>query len=308
MKKEKTLWISLMVTLILILSLAIPVLPVQAANADSTAGQVTTASGGLNVRSSPSTSGGILTVLPRGSFVTLIAKTGGWWQVEYASGSYGYVSGDYITQLAGSKSAAVQVASSLNVRSGGGTSYPVQGWLYAGNRVVVLSTANGWSRILYHGIKTGYVSSQYLSLSSSASAVWPVPASRRMNQYFGNNGHKGIDIGASAQGVTGDRIVAALSGEVVHAGWLSGYGYVVYVNSYYNGQYLQTRYGHLVSSPSVSAGAQVTAGQTVGYMGNTGTSTGVHLHFEVRVRSNSGVCLANAESTPVDPLNYVSIY
>ncbi len=74
--------------------------------------------------------------------------------------------------------------------------------------------------------------------------AWPVPVSSQINQTFGS--HQGIDIGASSHGasshgVSGDSVVAAQAGTVVYAGWLSGYGYVVYVNSVYNGRYVQTR-------------------------------------------------------------------
>ena len=76
--------------------------PVQAANSASIAGTVTTASGALNVRSSASTSGKIVASLPRGSNVTLLSKSGSWWQVEYADGKYGYVHGDYMKSISGS--------------------------------------------------------------------------------------------------------------------------------------------------------------------------------------------------------------
>jgi murein DD-endopeptidase MepM/ murein hydrolase activator NlpD len=91
---------------------------------------------------------------------------------------------------------------------------------------------------------------------------------------------------------------------VVYSGYLSGYGYVVYINSYVNGQYIQTRYGHLACQADVYAGDTVKAGQTIGYMGASGNAEGVHLHFEVRIRASSGTCIANADSTAVDPFNY----
>ncbi len=91
----------------------------------------------------------------------------------------------------------------------------------------------------------------------------------------------------------------------MYAGWLNGYGYVVYLNSFYQGTPIQTRYAHLRSVPDVSAGSTVSKGQIIGSMGNTGTSSGVHLHFEVRLRSSFADCIANADSTPVNPLHYI---
>jgi len=169
----------------------------------------------------------------------------------------------------------------------------------------VLSSSNGWSRILYVGTQLGFVSSAYLKTAGS-SMTWPVPASATLVQNFVSGSHLGIDISPSTQGVAGDRIVAAAPGTVVYSGSLSGYGYVVYINSYVNGQYIQTRYAHLKSAPSVSAGSTVSAGQTIGYMGKSGNATGIHLHFEVRIRHSSGTCVPNSESTPVNPLGYVS--
>jgi uncharacterized protein YraI len=54
-------------------------------------------------------------------------------------------------------------ASSLNVRTGPGTNYSKIGLLYKGATVIVISTANGWSRVQYNGSSLGYVSAQYLS-------------------------------------------------------------------------------------------------------------------------------------------------
>ena len=272
-----------------------------AAEATSQAGQVT-ASGNLNVRSAASTAGAILTKLPSGSYVTLMWKTGNWWYVEYAASTYGYVSADYIRTVAGAY--AVKVSSAaymLNVRSGPGTSYGITGVLKSGQTALALSSGGGWLRILYNGTQTGYASARYLT----SPVVWPVPASQKINQYYGAS-HQGLDIGASVRGVPGDKVVAALDGRVVYAGVLSGYGYVVYMNSVYSGQPVQLRYAHLNSAPSVAVGDEVAAGQLIGYMGSTGTSSGVHLHFEFRIRNSAADCLANGDSTPVNPLTYVS--
>lgn len=88
---------------------------------------------------------------------------------------------------------------------------------------------------------------------------------------------------------TGTAVWASSGGTVSIAGWQSGYGYVVYIN-HPDGN--QTRYGHL-SKILVSVGQKVSQGQKIALSGNTGRSTGPHLHFELRV---GGV--------PVNPYNY----
>ena len=88
---------------------------------------------------------------------------------------------------------------------------------------------------------------------------------------------------------TGTAIWASSGGTVSVAGWQSGYGYVVYIN-HPDGN--QTRYGHL-SKILVSPGQKVKQGQKIALSGNTGRSTGPHLHFELRVNG-----------TPVNPYNY----
>lgn len=88
--------------------------------------------------------------------------------------------------------------------------------------------------------------------------------------------HRGIDI----VNATGTPIVSAASGIVIKAAEATGYGNVVFVSHVVNGQVWTTVYGHL-DSITVSAGQMIEAGQTVGTLGNTGWSTGPHLHFEL---------------------------
>lgn len=92
--------------------------------------------------------------------------------------------------------------------------------------------------------------------------------------------HAGCDIGASY----GTSIYAAAAGTVIQAGWNGGYGYCVMVN---HGNGYTTLYAHM-SSIAVSSGQSVSMGQTLGYVGSTGNSTGPHLHFEVRASSTGG--------------------
>lgn len=87
--------------------------------------------------------------------------------------------------------------------------------------------------------------------------------------------HEGIDYGAS----TGTPIYASDGGTVTLAGVYGGYGNCVEIK--HSGGY-STRYGHM-SRFAVSQGEKVYQGQVIGYVGNTGRSTGSHLHFEVRL-------------------------
>ncbi len=106
----------------------------------------------------------------------------------------------------------------------------------------------------------------------------PVPGARVTQGLHGHNGvdfgaHKGTPIGAAADGTV---IIAR------NSGWNGGYGNYVVV-SHPNGS--QTLYAHMTNT-IVSTGQSVTGGQIIGYVGNTGKSTGAHLHFEVRGATN----------------------
>lgn len=137
-----------------------------AATMDSQAGRVSVSSGRLNVRSNGTLGAPVISSLNKGSYVTLIKKFGSWWLVEYGDGRYGYCHSDYI-KADSDKTKTVNVGyGTLNVRSGPGIGYDKKDSLLKGETVIVLSASNGWSKILYHGTKTGYVSSQYLSSTS----------------------------------------------------------------------------------------------------------------------------------------------
>ncbi len=169
--------------LLLVLSLLLVPIRVQGAQLLGV-GVVTTASGPLNVRSGPSTGHTIIGSLQKGSHVMLIAKTGSWYQVQLDKNRTGYASAGYVTPVAGTPASVT--ASALNVRAGAGTSFAVKDYLYNGDQVIVLSTAGGWSRVVYHGTKLGFVSAKYLSGGGSTGALLSVPVFRQNDSRWAN--------------------------------------------------------------------------------------------------------------------------
>ncbi len=136
------------------------------------------------------------------------------------------------------------------------------------------------------------VSNQIAALSAQSAAsggvpysgtfVWPTPSCTTTSSVYGYRVHPiygtvkfhaGEDIPASY----GAEILAAASGTVTTAGWVSGYGNYTVID---HGGGTMTAYGHQ-SSILVSVGQHVEQGQLIGYVGSTGNSTGPHLHFEV---------------------------
>jgi murein DD-endopeptidase MepM/ murein hydrolase activator NlpD len=116
---------------------------------------------------------------------------------------------------------------------------------------------------------------------------WPLsgPITSPFGSRWGTH-HDGIDIGVN----TGTPIHAAAAGTIIYCGQISGYGNVDMVD-HHNG--MVTLYAHQ-SQLACRMGQSVSAGQVIGYSGNTGHSTGPHLHFEVRVNA-----------VAVDPMQYL---
>jgi len=114
---------------------------------------------------------------------------------------------------------------------------------------------------------------------------WTMPMKGTVSQEFKRNDHHGMDIAAPE----GTPVGAARKGEVVNVGWSDVYGNMIVVD---HGGGMESLYGHL-SGLYVKIGYQVIAGTKIGACGNTGNSTGPHLHFEIR-----------KNGTSVDPANY----
>lgn len=127
------------------------------------------------------------------------------------------------------------------------------------------------------------------------SGVFSYPVRGRLTSPFGMRRHpifkvvsfhSGVDLAAPY----GTPVMASDSGRVIFNGWYGGYGKVIIVD---HGMNFSTLYAHL-SRASIGRGKSVVKGEVVGYEGQTGYSTGPHLHFEVRKNGR-----------PQNPLNYL---
>lgn len=194
-----------------------------------------------------------------------------------------------------------------NVRSGPGRSYPKLGQLNPA-WVIPLARHEAWVKLEFQG-QAGWVLGDLLDIPEELyqnlpetddfpppPPIWVWPARGSFTSGFGPRWgtlHNGIDIANRAR----TPIYAARAGTVVEAGWCRGYGYCVRIN---HGGGIETTYGHLYAQPIVKVGQSVEAGQQIGLMGTTydasggGFSTGVHLHFTVKVNGRA-----------VNPLNYL---
>jgi murein DD-endopeptidase MepM/ murein hydrolase activator NlpD len=125
-------------------------------------------------------------------------------------------------------------------------------------------------------------------------SVWPVNGrlmggfGQRTDPFSGGGEmHKGVDISAPM----GTSVKASADGIVVRAGWNGGYGRCVIID---HGNNYQTLYGHM-SRIDVMEGQEIRQGEPLGAVGNTGHSTGPHLHYEVHIGQ-----------TPVNPYRFLA--
>jgi murein DD-endopeptidase MepM/ murein hydrolase activator NlpD len=123
----------------------------------------------------------------------------------------------------------------------------------------------------------------------------PVKTAVRYTSGFGGRndplgrGHR-MHEGQDMAGAHGSPIYATADGVITYAGWESGYGRLVKIRHDFG---IETRYGHL-SQIRVNVGERVSRGERIGDMGNTGRSTGTHLHYEVRLSGDA-----------VNPMTYI---
>ena len=173
-------------------------------------GTVNTPGSTLNVRSGPATGYSVLTTLSHGAKVTINGQVADWWRIDTGGGKNGFVSGAFITLDPGSqppppvqppapepappnppaeqtKTGKVNTpGSTLNVRSGPGTTYSVLGSLNHGSAVTVSVENTAWYKFAFNG-RTAYVSSAFITLDSQA-PVNPPPAPQTKTAYVNTPG------------------------------------------------------------------------------------------------------------------------
>jgi len=136
------------------------------------------------------------------------------------------------------------------------------------------------------GIKARTGNGASLGAAQISLSGWALPASGYITDGFGwrisptegaSSYHQGTDIAAAC----GAPMFAASSGTVEYAGWNGGYGNFILID---HGNGIESAYGHIISGGTlVQSGEQVVVGEQIASVGTTGTSTGCHLHFEIRV-------------------------
>lgn len=136
-----------------------------------------TSSVNLNVRSGPGTDYSVKTSLRPGQVVVLLTQSNGWYKVKLSNSTTGWVSSSYISKTDTYGKATAR----LNIRSGPGTNYSIKKALNSGEIVTITSSSNSWYQIKTSSNITGWVSSQYINLTTE------IPSSNNTSTNTNNN-------------------------------------------------------------------------------------------------------------------------
>jgi murein DD-endopeptidase MepM/ murein hydrolase activator NlpD len=195
--------------------------------------------------------------------------------------------------------------SETTLRAGPGREYSRLGYLDAGLHMKLLARHTTWVKVDNGAGVEGWVRADLLGLSDTALFTlaetndfppppprWVWPTRGVITSPFGWRSepwrmfHDGLDIANDP----GTKIYSARAGHVIEAGWCRGFGYCVKID---HGDGVTSIYGHLLKRPPVHTGDSVSAGDLIGSMGSTfdarggGYSTGVHLHFTIKVNGKA---------------------
>jgi len=195
--------------------------------------------------------------------------------------------------------------SETTLRAGPGRDYSRLGYLDAGQHMKLLARHKTWVKVDNGAGVMGWVRADLLGLSDNALSTlaetndfppppprWIWPTRGVITSPFGWRSvpwrmfHDGLDIANDA----GTKIYSASAGQVFEAGWCRGFGYCVKID---HGNGVTSVYGHLLKRPPVHSGDSVGVGDLIGSMGSSfdarggGYSTGVHLHFTIKVNGKA---------------------
>lgn len=167
----------------------------------------------------------------------------------------------------------------------------------SGHLITTCTLFNGTIGTKWNEIKEKGLKQEEKKVEDAGS--WVRPVQGQITSDFGwryhpidkkNKFHSGIDIGCQAN----SQVVAVAAGRIINTRWYNGYGnYIEIDHGVYNGNKITSAYGHL-NSFKVSPNDYVQKGQLIALSGNTGKTTGPHLHLEIKVNGN-----------PVNPRNYI---
>lgn len=163
------------------------------------------------------------------------------------------------------------------------------------NRKLAIENYLETKRISINSFGYNYLKNNFKITNSHIPTSLPILESglKRISSLYGMRKHpikkrKLLHTGIDFSGVEGTPILASANGTIEKVTYSAGYGNMVIIN---HGNNITSSYAHLKSS-NVKVGDRVEVGQCIALLGNTGTSTGPHLHFEVRVNGN-----------PINPLS-----
>ncbi len=171
-----------------------------------------------------------------------------------------------------------------------------------GDVATTAASRDAWTVTSYaEMLRLRYGSTNYAYTTTGTGPIrWPFPFVATITSAFGDrvapcrgcsSYHRGVDFDAGY----GAPVGAIADGIVTAVGRSSSFGYRVEIEHIINGQKVLSLYAHMIDNSSVlTVGAPVVAGEIVGALGNTGLSTGPHLHLEIHI-----------DSVPVDPFAWL---
>lgn len=281
---------------------------------------IVTAQAGLNMRTQPNTKSTIITTLRYNERVIVHSMSDGWAQVSNEKLT-GYVSTVYLSIADDSDIDPIVVdaykvnCSVLNVRNGPGTTYSKVGSLTKGTIIEATSIEGQWVKFTNSKFKNCYVHSQYLTkipdyksplitdttlygsvlnlmhdYEINASTWFKTLLNAKISSGYGyrthpitgvkQSFHQGIDYAANA----GTPIFTPISGVVVANYYNTSYGNLLIIQNVSDDS--RHYFAHQKVLPLPKVGDAVARGSLIGYVGTTGSSTGNHLHYEIRLPKN----------------------